>query len=398
MKRAPTILFGAFDRHNFGDLLFPPIATALLPGIEPICAGLAERDLRPFGGQRVRALAELAGEYGTQALNLIHVGGELLTCEAWPAALMLQTTADAGPLIARYDRHPDNRRTWARQQTGLPDRAPYCAAPGLFPAARVIYAGVGGVSLEQAEPALRREVLTKLAAAHAVGVRERTTLAHLQTAGISAELLPDPAVLVAELFGATICRHQHGDAVADILRRFPNGYLAAQFSADFGDDATLTAIASQLALLADARGLGIALFRAGAAPWHDDLDGLERVARQLGSRARVFRSLHLWDICALIAASRGFCGSSLHGRIVASSWALPRLNFARHGEGAKQAAWAATWETPELPGVADIGGIAAGMARALDAPLTTRERLARELPARYREGWAALLRQAAVLP
>ena len=30
--RTPIILFGAFDRHNFGDLLLPHIAAALMPG------------------------------------------------------------------------------------------------------------------------------------------------------------------------------------------------------------------------------------------------------------------------------------------------------------------------------------------------------------------------------
>ncbi|MBS0348408.1 MAG: polysaccharide pyruvyl transferase family protein [Proteobacteria bacterium] len=396
MEKVPTILFGAFDRHNFGDLLFPHIAAALLPGVAPLCAGLAERDLRPFGGHRVRALAELAGEFGTQPLNLIHVGGEVLSCEAWPAALMLQTTADAGPLIARYDRHTESRNAWARQQTGLADLAPYCADPTLFPAARLLYAGAGGVSLDQAEPGLRREVVAKLAAAHAVGVRDRLTLGHLHAEGIPAELLPDPAVLVADLFGDTIRQHQQHGEVADTIHRCPNGYLAVQFSSDFGDDATLAGIASQLALLADARGLDIVLFRAGAAPWHDDLDCLERLAHRLGPRALVFPSLQLWDICALIAASRGFCGSSLHSRIVATAWALPRLNVARAGQGAKQAAWAATWEAPGLPGVVGIGDIAAGLARALDIPACTRERLARELARRYREGWTALLQLAAI--
>ena len=37
----PTILFGAFDRHNFGDLLFPYIAAALLPDTPVLFAGLA---------------------------------------------------------------------------------------------------------------------------------------------------------------------------------------------------------------------------------------------------------------------------------------------------------------------------------------------------------------------
>jgi hypothetical protein len=60
----PTILLGAFDRHNFGDLLFPHLAAALLPGSRLIFAGLAERDLRPFGGHRTHALARLAAEFG----------------------------------------------------------------------------------------------------------------------------------------------------------------------------------------------------------------------------------------------------------------------------------------------------------------------------------------------
>jgi len=52
--RRPIILFGAFDRHNLGDLLFPHIAGALLPGTDLFHAGLARRDLRPHGGHAVR--------------------------------------------------------------------------------------------------------------------------------------------------------------------------------------------------------------------------------------------------------------------------------------------------------------------------------------------------------
>ena len=55
----PVILFGAFDRHNFGDMLFPHVAAALLPDREPIFAGLAERDLRAEGGHRARRFRRL---------------------------------------------------------------------------------------------------------------------------------------------------------------------------------------------------------------------------------------------------------------------------------------------------------------------------------------------------
>ena len=57
LPSSPLVLFGAFDRHNFGDLLFPHLLTALLPGQAFECAGLAARDLRAFGGHRVKPLA-----------------------------------------------------------------------------------------------------------------------------------------------------------------------------------------------------------------------------------------------------------------------------------------------------------------------------------------------------
>ena len=50
---SPLVLLGAFDRHNFGDLLFPHLMTALLPERSFGFAGLAARDLRACGGHRV---------------------------------------------------------------------------------------------------------------------------------------------------------------------------------------------------------------------------------------------------------------------------------------------------------------------------------------------------------
>lgn len=70
----PTLIFGAFDRHNFGDLLFPHVAAALLPERRLIFAGLAERDMRPWGGHPVHAIAQLAGQWGGQAIRLLHAG------------------------------------------------------------------------------------------------------------------------------------------------------------------------------------------------------------------------------------------------------------------------------------------------------------------------------------
>ncbi|MCM5571142.1 polysaccharide pyruvyl transferase family protein [Burkholderiaceae bacterium FT117] len=425
----PVVLFGAFDRHNFGDLLFPHIAAAMLPDVEPLFAGLVERDMRALGGHRVRPLAGVPAALATAAAltaggdrpgaTLVHVGGEILTCDAWQAAVMLLPPELVQPTIGRLDAQPAQRIAWARSFLGGTGLAPYVASrEGLPGIERVVYLGAGGTGLADCEPALRAEVIAKLSSADEVGVRDRHTLAQLRAAGIAARLMPDPAVMAAELFGDAI-RTRSGPA--GIAGRFADGYLAVQFSADFGDDDTLDRLAAQLDRLAASTGLGVALFRAGAAPWHDDLGVLRRTAARLrpGSAA-VFESLDLWDICALLAGSRGYCGSSLHGRIVATAFGLPRVNLLHPstrprragvaggygGDGdnggdrcdggeaptvGKQAAYAETWELPGLPTVAGVDDVAEAVGEALAADPAALAAHAASLAARYRRTFAEIM-------
>lgn len=394
----PTILFGAYDRHNFGDLLFPHVVTMLLGLDAPIHAGLVARDLRDQGGHRVMALAQLSPQPDGVPVRIIHVGGELLTCDAWQAAVMTCAPERAEEIIRQYDTRPEDRAAWARQALGVASLAPYTVPGRLFPGATgVIYNAVGGVDLDVLAVPMRAEVLANLRAADAVGVRDERTLAHLHGAGIAARLMPDPAVTVAELFGARIAERARSGAVRDVLARHPRGYLAVQFSADFGDDATLGEIARQLDRSAASTGLGVVLFRAGAAPWHDDLAVYRRAAARMRTPADLFQSLNAWDICALVAHGRAYCGSSLHGRIVAQAYALPRVGLshpAQLGRVTKQAAYAATWEPPGLPGTVAVPDLAAGVARALDAPSGTLRRLAGALAQRYRGDLAALVGRA----
>lgn len=388
----PTVLFGAFDRHNFGDLLFPHIVAALLARKDLLFAGLAARDLRFYGGHRVSALAQLDAHWGERPVNIIHVGGELLTCDAWEAAVMLLSPDQAQETVARFDARTQERQAWARNQLGVAALAPYTVPPALFPhAAHVFYNAVGGVDLNQCAPAMRAEVLAKLKAADDVSVRDQQTKALLDASGVTSRLIPDPAVMVAELFGTKIRQRARQSEIAQILRAFPQGYIAVQFSADFGDDQTLTEIAAQLDRIAISSGFGVAFFRAGAAPWHDDLLCYQRAAARMHAPSvKIFRSLNLWDICALIACSRVYFGSSLHGRIVAMAFALPRMNLhhpAQATRATKQTAFAASWEQAGTPATVEVHEIADGIRDALAMDRAQLRHTARELVTRYRQGF-----------
>lgn len=391
----PLILFGPCDRHNFGDLLFAHVAAALLPGRELIVAGLAARDLRAYGGHVVRALDEVRTTLDAQPVDLLHIGGEILTCTAWQAAVILQSPQEAPALIAYLEHRPAERAAWVQRTLGTRDEAPYAVDRRAWPALRrVLYASVGGVALTGCESALQAEVLAKLAAADAVGVRDAQTQQQLNAAGLATQLLPDPAVMVAELFAERLHERGAWGEAAQMQQQFPQGYLAVQCSEDFTDDATLTQLAAQLAQITRDTGLGLVLFRAGAAPWHDTLSTLQRLAARLErDRVHLFESLQLWDICALIAASRGFAGSSLHGRIVALACALPHVSLCSPAAGTQQgktAAWAATWEGESADEVVNVTALAPALVRALGQAPAARRQLAQALGQQYRRGFERL--------
>jgi polysaccharide pyruvyl transferase WcaK-like protein len=387
MNSLPVVLFGAFDRHNFGDMLFPHVVARMLGGREVSIAGLAERDMRAMGGHRVRAITKM----NERAFDVIHVGGEILTCDAWSAAVMLQTPQAAQRVIALQ--HGD--AGWVRSVLGLAALAPYTVSTQWLPsAARAFYNAVGGVGLNDRDAAMRAEVLNNLNAATDVSVRDAHTQAVLKASGVNARLVPDCAVMVADLFGDVVRAHAAQGEPKQIIDTAPLGYLAVQFSADFGDYATLDAIAAQLDRIASVRKLAIVLFRAGAAPWHDDLACLQRTAARMRTRpVRVFESLNIWDICALIAHSRAYLGTSLHGRIVAMAFARPRINLLHDDAFArpvKQTAFATTWEEPGVPIAVKVRDMADGLNNALSVDQTQLQRTAARLVALYREGFTPL--------
>ena len=389
-------LFGAFDRHNFGDLLFPHLMTALLPGPSFEFSGLAERDLQAFGGHRVRALA--AGG-ATPPTHLIHAGGELLTCNAYQAAVMLLDPAAAATAIARYDDDPAAASDWATRQLGTSRSLPYVAGrDAVASPGRLIFNAVGGVEWAFLSEMQRNEARAALGQADWISVRDHVTRDALRREGIDAPLCPDPAVMVAECFGETVLGHQQQGPVKAVREAWPQGYLACQFSADFADDASLDALAQGLSRVAAGTGLGLVLFRAGTAPWHDDPGLLEKVQhRLLPGKGRLFHSLHLWDICALIAASRGVLSSSLHGRIVALAYGLPRVGLRPPQLGPrpdKLAAFAETWEPDAVPRSVPASQIEPAVRRALALPASLLQENAAQLRAHCRRSlaqWAALV-------
>ena len=364
----PLILVGAFDRHNFGDLLLGEIARELVRPVPVVFGGLSDRDLSAHGGARVRAITALAAEWGDCPADVLHVGGELLTCTLYEAAIMLQSDEEAQRAMARHDADSKGGYTWATRCLGLDQAIAYLVSRRLFHRSGFFgYLGVGGMELDLQPDEIRKEAFSRLDEADYVWVRDRETQRQLAMAGIHTQLAPDPAELTAILFGCIVEERAVAERQRAIAERFPTGFLAVQFSADFGDDATLAIVRRQLWQIQREHGFGIVLFRAGAAPWHDRLEVYGRLLRGTSALdAIILDSLDIWDLCTLLARSRGFVGSSLHGRIVAEAFGQPAISLVRKaGERSKSGVYVASWSPDAMGTVVSPEELVVAWGRAL---------------------------------
>lgn len=343
----PCIVFGAFDRHNLGDLLFPLVLSPFLAGRRVCHAGLMARDWSAVAGYRVEPLGELMREPAWAGAHLIHAGGELLDCDAYEAWIMLQPDAGLAPAIARWDRDPA-RFEMARAALACPAPLPYLWGRQGWPGGgRIVAHALGGVGLASRPPSFGAAVAASLADMDSVSVRDRVTADTLLRLGVRAEQVPDAVCLLPTLYGEQLRASGDKGEPAEVRRRFPHGYWLVQFAAQSGDDATLARLAAAVLRAASDARCGIVLYRAGWAPWHDEQAVYERFARLLGTRSTyLFQSPEVWDGCALLAASRGVFASSLHLTVLAAGLEVPWLGLATGpADAAMESKLGAFWST-----------------------------------------------------
>lgn len=349
------VLFGAFDRHNLGDLLFAHFALGDLR--EPrtaTLAGIVAADLRAYGGHCVESLTAVLDRLLHRPIRLTHVGGEILTCDREVARITTLAPAAAVRTLANWQHDRTVRERWWRSDPAFSTPAPYVVRSSALPAgSQTVFRAVGGVGFAALGVTARRHVVAALREARSVTVRDTQTRDSLSKIGIPVVLERDPVAGIRERFGRQIL---------DRVARIGRGHLAVQVSADFGDDATLDQLAAQIRRSALRLQRPVTFFRAGAAPWHDDQAVLDQLRSRLADLSpTAFGSL---DICALIAGAARVIGSSLHVRIVAEAFGRPAISLLGQdtssvSQAAKVRAYFETWfaDAPRLAMLGDLTAV-----------------------------------------
>ena len=334
---APTrrvVLYGAIGRHNFGDLIMAEVHRALIqitrPELSLVFADLLAADMTPYGAQKVEAITDLFGspEYIT---DVIHVGGDTLG-----------VTIDSGLDMIGGSKTVQTRarKKWLALDFELENRSAYLLQKLLFtnPGTFVVDA-VGGVMWPDDVAALTE----------ADYVSARNPIRGVQH-------VPDSVVLLYNVLATEVLAARSSASITAVHQATKGRpYWAVQLSDEFATaygNSTTIVLADQICTATQSahyeKGVAIVLFRAGAI--HDSLPTLNNVKALMKKTCAsdipivVFEELNIFCICAVIAEAALLMSTSLHARIVALNYHVPRVTFSAKPEVSKHSFFVHHWD------------------------------------------------------
>lgn len=335
LDRKPRILLvGAYERDNFGDMLFLLQSRAFLTDFETVAAA-------PFANASTSVLDTPVASYGHLLRSepfdyVLTVGGEVGVTTAEVALRMAGHAEEAARLSAGG---PRAQAELLMRLCGLRElTTPYLPRLSALPdnaGAGLGINSVGLIGLSTASRARRAQVISTLREADIVSVRDRVSAQVLRESDLPHTLAPDLVHSIA------LTRPRQGDrqmdlalvqASDDVLRRFGHERFA-----------------DALADCASLERFRVRLFIAGSAPGHDSVASYERIRTRFRAASRgrdleMSESVRPWDRVDEIGSAGLWIGSSLHGRIVATAYGVPRVSLAKR----KLSVYARTWD-PEMP-------------------------------------------------
>ena len=260
MSSSPRVLLvGAYERDNFGDLLFLLVTERYLDGAEVVAAAPFSADMRALLDRHVPAYGPLLRDEAFDAIWT--VGGQVGRVDLLRAYRM-----SASPEAwAEFEAAPEAEQSAILEYAtgGAPPPSPYIPLPAAYPrnaGAVTVLNSVGIAGARGREP-----VVKALRGATAISVRDGSSSALLTELGVGHRLLPD--------------------AVHALSRRYPADRDAA------ADTAIVQISSARLRMLGHARvgraiarspqlrGRPVRLLLAGTATGHDAVEDYERVAR-----------------------------------------------------------------------------------------------------------------------
>lgn len=328
---------GAFDRHNYGDLLFPLIVERAVAelGIDAELDYYATSvsNMSVYGGKDTKNIRQLFSKESSDDEKVVLAGGEVLPAK-WSLILSYLTGQLVAKVINRLSNLVGDRFSSLVISRLLGSRSvlPFVYSPTDFERkVKVLYNAVGGSHVKDESQYIRDNLVTKLRGAAHISVRDEETFNFLKSNGIdNARLSPDCAILLSQLYPVDHLDLLITPQARALKSQLPGGYICVQSAAAYttGNESLFRRSVDNIK---QKTGLGVVIFAIGRATGHSDQQTFSIFRNSTLSGASLptviseCESVH--DLMWLIANSQAYIGTSLHGAITSASYGVPVLGL-----------------------------------------------------------------------
>lgn len=344
MSNKTTInIFGAYDRHNYGDLLFPIILQKSL--ISQLnnkeysinIYSIIDSDLSRYGALKTQDLGHLYKSMHQDSTILIVAGGDVLTAQWASVLLALKHPAKIFMRGGRITSKLFNRNNLAKFFLGGKSDFPFVISKSNFPRLKaVLYNSVGGTNFHKFANLYDSSLFGDY-----LSVRDEKLYNSISKQHESVKLVPDSAIVMSEFYPL----HKLKELASPSAREFAKeqSFVFFQINKTLSNN-KLDLIVQILKKIANEYNLKICLCPIGRATSHEDHVPMKKIHHVLPDDSFYIDQPTIWDTMFLIGISKMYIGTSLHGAITAMSYDVPYMGI----EVVKLNDYLKTWSFPPL--------------------------------------------------
>lgn len=314
------LTIGAYERDNFGDILFFLVLEyfAKKHNHELIAGSILTSDMREYFGRYIFPYHFLLSEYSFDAVWV--VGGEMGAC---PIEFAVNMSINKN-YKERYIQTHSTINTIANQYLVGGDNIHLAYLPYLQEYEKnkntpLVINSVGGFeALSNTNNILQENTLSTLRKAQMINVRSRYSHEYLLSKGIQNQLCPDSVHALPFFYQPSSTRQEE--------------YILVQVSENLFNTYGVEAVSKSLYTIIQKYNHPVYLFSAGTANYHDSVESYKNIQKNMmdvyqENRVYIIDEKKPLKRVDWIANAQIWIGSSLHGRIVAASYCVPRVSF-----------------------------------------------------------------------
>lgn len=327
-----VVLYGAYDRYNYGDNLMPIVFHDYTKKFRPekyeninfIFSSITDSDLSSYHAPKTTAIKDVYSSLVGGDV-IIAVGGEILCAPNSTLFLHMPRNKKLNDILTKMNALPVLRKlvqAAARAFNPTPWDFPYLIDKSkLGKGVKVIYNTAGG-SLNGLRPHKRDELANRLSTADYVSVRDTRTLENLECIDDVA-LAPDSVHIISELYDDEFIESK---VSAEVVEKLDSKFICFQ-AAPAKVSATQGDIVKFIRNLSENNNQKVVLLPIGYASGHDDFYLLEKIHTMLPGHTEILYDLNVWEIMYVIKKSNLYIGTSLHGAITALAFGVPHFGL-----------------------------------------------------------------------